>query len=95
MLEVFYLFFVLLLFFTKPSYYFFGCIQVEGGFIMGLGYWTSEKLVYDPKTGELLTNRTWEYDVPEARDIPKSFNVYLKKNSYSNDLILGSKGTKF
>lgn len=33
--------------------------QVEGAFMMGLGYWTSEDLVYDPKTGQLTNYRTW------------------------------------
>lgn len=33
--------------------------QVEGAFIMGLGYWTSEDLIYDPKTGQLTNNRSW------------------------------------
>ncbi|PZC72656.1 hypothetical protein B5X24_HaOG210767 [Helicoverpa armigera] len=66
--------------------------QVEGAFIMGLGYWTCEKLVF-ADTGEILTNRTWDYHVPEARDIPQDFRVYLKKNSYSNDVILSSKAT--
>jgi len=33
--------------------------QVEGAFMMGVGYWTSEDLVYDPKTGILTNDRTW------------------------------------
>ena len=33
--------------------------QVEGSFIMGLGYCTSEDLIHDPTTGRLLNNDTW------------------------------------
>lgn len=33
--------------------------QVEGGYIMGLGMWTTEKIKHDPITGKLLTNDTW------------------------------------
>ncbi|CAH0625212.1 unnamed protein product [Chrysodeixis includens] len=64
--------------------------QVEGAFIMGMGYWTCENLVYS-KTGELLTDRTWNYYVPLARDIPQDWRVYFRKNSYSEDIIFGSK----
>ena len=26
---------------------------------MGLGYWLTEKLIYDEDTGQLLTHNTW------------------------------------
>ncbi|CAH0726812.1 unnamed protein product, partial [Brenthis ino] len=67
--------------------------QVEGAFIMGVGYWTSERLVYEPTSGELLTNRTWEYWVPQARDIPQDFRIYFRKGSFSNESIFGAKVT--
>ncbi|XP_047998096.1 indole-3-acetaldehyde oxidase-like isoform X2 [Leguminivora glycinivorella] len=65
--------------------------QVEGAFIMGLGYWTCEQLVINPETGELLTDRTWTYHVPQARDIPQDFRVYFQDKSYSESRILGAK----
>ena len=33
--------------------------QVEGAFVMGLGYWLMEDVKYDMHTGELLTHNTW------------------------------------
>lgn len=33
--------------------------QVEGAFIMGLGYSLTEEVVYDPATGKMITNDTW------------------------------------
>ena len=33
--------------------------QVEGAYMMGLGYWLTEKFVYDEDTGEILTLNTW------------------------------------
>ena len=33
--------------------------QVEGGFMMGLGYFMTEELIFDPSSGQLLTNGTW------------------------------------
>lgn len=33
--------------------------QIEGGFVMSLGLWTSEELKYDPETGRLVTYDTW------------------------------------
>ena len=59
---------------------------------MGLGYWTCEELVYDKNTGEMLTDRTWNYSVPMTTDIPQDFRVYFRDNSYSYEAIHGSKG---
>ena len=55
--------------------------QVEGGFVFGLGFWTSEEIKYDPDTGELLTYDTWEYKPPCSRDIPEDFRI-----TFSNPL---------
>lgn len=67
--------------------------QVEGAFVMGLGYWTSEKLVYDEKTGALLTNRSWNYKPPGAKDIPIDFRISFRRNSPNPVGVLRSKAT--
>ena len=33
--------------------------QVEGAFVMGVGYWLTEKLIFDKGSGQLLTHNTW------------------------------------
>ncbi|XP_063993362.1 uncharacterized protein LOC135171021 [Diachasmimorpha longicaudata] len=64
--------------------------QVEGAMVMGLGYWTSEDVIYDPTTGQLVNNRTWNYKPPGAKDIPVDFRITLRttKNPVG---VLGSK----
>ena len=68
--------------------------QVEGAFIMGLGLWTSEEVRHDPATGALLTNNTWEYKPPAAKDIPQDFRVTLLRGSRNPKGIMSSKGSQ-
>lgn len=65
--------------------------QIEGGFIMGLGIWVTENLVYDPKTAELLTDRSWNYKPPGAKDIPVDFRIKLVQKKPNPFYVLRSK----
>ena len=50
--------------------------QVEGAFIQGMGWLTTEELVYDAK-GRLLTHAPSTYKIPTASDRPPIFNIAL------------------
>ena len=54
--------------------------QIEGGFIQGMGWLTSEELVWD-NSGRLTTNNTASYKIPAIGDTPIRFNVELLPKS--------------
>ncbi|HEX4962397.1 MAG TPA: molybdopterin cofactor-binding domain-containing protein [Thermoanaerobaculia bacterium] len=54
--------------------------QVEGAFVQGIGYLTTEKLVFEPdgeEKGRLNTTNTWRYKIPAVTTIPLELNTYL------------------
>jgi xanthine dehydrogenase molybdopterin-binding subunit B len=64
--------------------------QVEGGFVQGMGWLTTEELKWDDE-GRLLTRSPDTYKVPTVGDAPLVFNVTLLKNSAQKGVIYGSK----
>lgn len=64
--------------------------QIEGAFIMGLGYFLQESIEFD-ELGNLLSSGTWEYKPPLASDIPSVFNVTLLANVPNQAGIMRSK----
>ncbi|XP_069792527.1 xanthine dehydrogenase/oxidase-like isoform X2 [Narcine bancroftii] len=67
--------------------------QVEGAFIMGMGYWLMEKMIYDPKSGAVLNATTWDYKPPFSKSIPVNFNIELLKNAPNPMGVLRSKAS--
>jgi len=54
--------------------------QVEGGFIQGVGWLTSEELFWD-KSGALQTHAPSTYKIPTSSDLPVDFRVQLLQSS--------------
>src|SRR5438309_3777526 len=50
--------------------------QIEGGFVQGMGWLTTEELVFD-RRGRLLTHAPSTYKIPCASDVPADFRVKL------------------
>jgi len=53
--------------------------QVEGGFVQGMGWLTSEELVWDDQ-GRLLTTGPASYKIPTVADVPADLRVKLVEN---------------
>jgi xanthine dehydrogenase large subunit len=65
--------------------------QVEGGFVQGMGWLTTEELVYDSE-GRLRTHAPSTYKIPCASDVPADFRVKLfESRGNKEDTIYRSK----
>ncbi|WP_338499622.1 xanthine dehydrogenase molybdopterin binding subunit [Delftia tsuruhatensis] len=65
--------------------------QVEGAFIQGMGWLTTEELVWHPQSGKLTTHAPSTYKIPTANDCPPVFNVRLFEGDNFEDSIHRSK----
>jgi xanthine dehydrogenase large subunit len=64
--------------------------QIEGGFVQGMGWLTSEELVFD-ENGRLLTHAPSTYKIPCASDVPADFRVALFDGANREETIYRSK----
>ena len=65
--------------------------QIEGGFVQGMGWLTTEELWWD-REGRLRTHAPSTYKIPACSDRPRVFNVRLLENTENReDTIFKSK----
>ncbi|WP_040725478.1 xanthine dehydrogenase molybdopterin binding subunit [Thiomicrorhabdus sp. Kp2] len=64
--------------------------QIEGGFIQGMGWLTTEELVYDD-SGRLRTHAPSTYKIPSCGDRPREMNIHLRCDANREDTVYRSK----
>ncbi|GEO13464.1 xanthine dehydrogenase molybdopterin binding subunit [Microvirga aerophila] len=64
--------------------------QIEGGFVQGMGWLTTEELVFN-RDGRLLTHAPSTYKIPVSSDVPADFRVALYPNANREETIYRSK----
>ena len=65
--------------------------QIEGGFVQGAGWLTTEELWWD-ETGRLATHSPSTYKIPTASDVPSDFRVRLwERGENAEEAIFRSK----
>jgi len=64
--------------------------QIEGAFVQGMGWLTTEELIWDDN-GRILSNSPANYKIPTASDIPEKFSVTLFNRPNTEDSVYRSK----
>jgi len=64
--------------------------QIEGGFVQGMGWLTTEELIWG-EDGVLLSNSPSNYKIPTAADVPDQFSVSLYQEDNPEATVYHSK----
>ena len=64
--------------------------QIEGGFVQGVGWLTTEELVWNAQ-GALTTKAPSTYKIPTAADVPPHFAVHFWPEGNAEDTVFRSK----
>ena len=61
--------------------------QIEGGFVQGLGWLTTEEISWN-KNGNILSHSPSTYKIPTAAEIPEKFNVEIYKKGINIEKVV-------
>jgi xanthine dehydrogenase large subunit len=64
--------------------------QIEGGFVQGMGWLTTEQLVWNAQ-GLLSTHAPSTYKIPTSGDVPQHFKIELWPEANREENVFGSK----
>jgi xanthine dehydrogenase large subunit len=62
--------------------------QIEGGFVQGMGWLTTEELCWNAR-GELTTHAPSTYKIPTASDLPADFRVRIWEKGINREQVVG------
>jgi xanthine dehydrogenase large subunit len=62
--------------------------QIEGGFVQGVGWLTTEELCWNAR-GELTTHAPSTYKIPTASDLPADFRVRIFERGENREQVVG------
>ena len=66
--------------------------QIEGGFIQGAGWLTTEEVSWSPN-GKILTTSPSTYKIPGISDMPTKFNVKIYENGKNKENVVNKSKT--
>eukprot|EP01088_Endostelium_zonatum_P016468 TRINITY_DN4462_c0_g1_i2.p1 TRINITY_DN4462_c0_g1~~TRINITY_DN4462_c0_g1_i2.p1 ORF type:complete len:1424 (+),score=366.72 TRINITY_DN4462_c0_g1_i2:55-4326(+) len=72
--------------------------QIEGAYLQGLGWLTTEELVYGDREHKWVrpgwnkTNGPGNYKIPTMDDVPREWNVKIRRGKWNEGVVMGSKG---